>query len=293
MPALDMAALGPRYKLGRDFQGNQLKDPKGELLGEIKDLMFDLGSGSVAALVVAFDPKVRPEPGWVALPRQSVKYEGGAYVATFNLEDMRPAAQAQAEQRRFDAARAAAATVDRDERVTELRGRKLTDPQGKVLGELVDVVADGGTQKALYAAVNLAGGGSSAIALPVQGMTRNGDAFVVPAGAAAFAPPPASGGKRLSEVVGATLVDGGGKEVGRVRDVVVNLGTGKVHYAVAEFEPAWIAAGYLVTIKMPGPDRKIELNALMGALPFEKSRWPDINNPQFIANVDAYLAKQK
>jgi sporulation protein YlmC with PRC-barrel domain len=62
MPALDMAALGPRYKRGRDFQGNPLKDPNGVLLGEVKDLMFDLSTGSVSALVVQFDPKVRPSP---------------------------------------------------------------------------------------------------------------------------------------------------------------------------------------------------------------------------------------
>ena len=87
-----------------------------------------------------------------------------------------------------------------------------------------------------------------------------------------------------------TLVD---PEVGRVRDVIVNMGTGKVRYAVAEFEPAWIAAGYLVPIKLPADDRRIELNALTGSMIFEAARWPDINNPQFISNMDAYLARQK
>jgi len=77
-----------------------------------------------------------------------------------------------------------------------------------------------------------------------------------------------------------------------VRDMVVNLASGKVRYAVAEFEPSWIAAGYLVPIKVPGEDRKIELNALTGSMIFEAARWPDINHPQFIANMDAYLARQ-
>jgi hypothetical protein len=90
-----------------------------------------------------------------------------------------------------------------------------------------------------------------------------------------------------------TLVDGRGKEVGRLRDVIVNLGKGQVRYAVAEFDPSWIAAGYLVPIKVPGEDRKVELNALTGSMIFEQARWPDINTPQFIANMDAYLAKQK
>jgi sporulation protein YlmC with PRC-barrel domain len=291
MPALDMAALGPRYKRGRDFQGNPLKDPNGVLLGEVKDLMFDLSTGSVSSLVVQFDPKVRPEPGWVALPRSSVKVEGGVYVATFKLEDMRPEAQARAEQQRFDAARAAASTVDRDERFTDLKGRSLLDPQGKVLGQIVDVVTDAAGTKALHALVD-AGGSASSVALPLQGATRNGANYVLPSGAAALAPAPA-GGKRLSEQIGKGLVDPRGKEVGKVREMVVNLGNGKVHYAVAEFEPAWIAAGYLVPIKVPGDDRKIDLNALTGSLIFEGARWPDINNPNFISGMDAYLARQK
>ena len=288
MPALDMGALGSRYKRGRDFQGNQLKDPKGQLLGEIKDLMFDMGTGKLTALVVAFDPKVRPEPGWVALPRESVKFEGGVYVATFNLEDMRPASQAAAEQKRYDEARALATQLNRDDRFTELKGRKFNDAQGKPVGELADIAYDASGKA--YAIVAMAAGGQSALALPAQGLTRDGSAYSAPP--TAFSSPPA-GLKRVSEAIGKTLIDPRDKEVGRVRDVVVNLGTGKVRYAVAEFEPAWIAAGYLVPIKLPGEDRKIELNALTGSMIFEAARWPDINNPQFIANMDAYLARQK
>ena len=292
MPTLDMSSLGPRYKRGRDLLGTPFKDPNGVLLGEVKDLMIDTTNGAVAAVVVAFDPKVRQEKGWVAIPRESVRYESGGYVATFKLDDMRPEAQARAEQQRFDAAQAAAATIDRDERLTELQGRSLVDPQGKVLGQIVDVVTDAAGTKALHALVNVGGSGPSSIALPLQGATRSGGSYVVPSGAAALSPAP-PGGKRLSEQIGKPLVDARGKEVGKVREMVLNLATGKVHYAVAEFEPSWIAAGYLVPIKVPGEDRKIELNALTGSMIFQGARWPDINNPQFISNMDAYLARQK
>lgn len=290
MPALDMASLGPRYKRGRDLAGTQLKDPNGVLLGEVKDFMIDVTNGAVAAVVVAFDPKVRQEKGWVAIPRESVRYQSGGYVATFKLDDMRPEAQARAEQQRFDAAKAAAATVDRDERLTELKGRSLIDPQGKVLGQIVDVVTDAAGTRALYAMVDV-GGSASSVALPLRGATRSGGNYVIPSGAAALTPAPA-GGKRLSEQIGRGLVDPRGKEVGKVREMVVNLANGKVRYAVAEFEPAWIAAGYLVPIKVPGEDRKIDLNALTGSMIFEAARWPDINHPQFIANMDAYIARQ-
>ena len=292
LPALDMAALGPNYKRGKDVVGGDLKDEKGADIGDVKDFVIG-ADGTIANVVVAFDPKTIDKPGWIALPRSSVRPEGRDFVATFNLDLMRPASETAAEVRRIEAAKAAAIAVDRDERLSQLIGRKFVDPQGKPVADITDIVADGAGTRILYVAVNMAGGGPSGIAMPTPGLTRNGDSYVVPSGAAAFAPPPSSaGGKRLSELSRKALVDGRGKQVGIVRDIVVNLGTGKVHYAVAEFEPAWIAAGYLVTIKVPREDGKVELNALMGTMLLDQKAWPDINHPQFIANIDAYLAKQ-
>ena len=106
------------------------------------------------------------------------------------------------------------------------------------------------------------------------------------------APRPSPRAKAPERLTKRNLVDYRGKEVGRLRDVVINLGTGKVHYAVAEFEASWVAAGHLVTVRMPRDDMKVELNALMGAMIFDQKAWPDLNNPQFLANIDAYLAKQ-
>lgn len=292
MPALDMAALGPRYKRGRDLIGTQLKDPVGAILGEVKDLMIDLGSGNVAAVVVAFDPKVRQEKGWAAIPRESVRYQSGGYVATFNLNDMRPEAQAQAERKRYEAAQAAAITVDRDERVSQLIGRRIMDANAKPAGDVADLLVDPASGRITQILVD-AGGTPSALTLPLPGMLRQGEWLVLPAGATLAPAAPSPTTKRASELMKRTLVDGRGKEVGRLRDVIVNLAKGQVRYAVAEFEPSWIAAGYLVPIKLPGDDRKIELSALTGSMIFEQARWPDINNPQFIANMDGYLAKQK
>ena len=62
--------------------------------------------------------------------------------------------------------------------------------------------------------------------------------------------------------------------------------------AIAEFDPSWVAAGNIVTVRVPKDDMKVELNALMGAMIFQNNAWPDINHPQFISNIDAYLAKQ-
>ena len=292
-PALDMAALGPRYKRGRDVLTGKLKDQKGAVIGEVKDLVVSLTDGAIANVVVAFDPKAWEQPGWVSVPRQSVRPDGVNFVATFNLDDMRPASQAQAEQRRYEAAKAKAVSVDRDERVSQLVGRKIHDPQGNPVAEIADFVFDPASGKVLYVMVTMANGAPSGLAVPSPDLRRNGDLIVIGTGVAAFAPAPTStGGKRLSDIMKRNLVDFRGKEVGRLRDVVVNLGTGKVHYAVAEFEASWVAAGHLVTVRMPRDDMKVELNALMGAMIFDQKSWPDLNNPQFITNIDAYLAKQ-
>lgn len=291
MPALDMSSLGPRYKRGRDLVGTALKDPAGAILGEVKDLMVDVVNGNVAAVVVAFDPKVRQDKGWVAIPRESVRYQSGGYVATFNLNDMRPEAQAQAEKRRYEAAQAAAITVDRDERVSLLVGRRIMDAGAKPVGDVADLLVDPASGRVTQILVN-AGGTPSMLNLPLPGLQRQGEWLVLPAGAALAPSAPAATARRASEIMKRALVDGRGKEVGRLRDVVVNLGKAQLRYAVAEFDPSWIAAGNLVTVKVPREDMKIEMNALMGTMVFQQGAWPDINHPQFIANIDAYLAKQ-
>jgi len=273
--------------------GGELRDQAGKKLGEVKDLVIGLVDGTIANVVIAFDPKVWEQQGWVALPRSSVTPQGRDFVATFNMDDMRPASQAAAEQRARELARAKAVSVDRDERMSALVGRKVVDPQGKPLGELTDLGIDPNTGKILYAMVN-AGGTPLAIALPSPQLKRAGDEIVLESGAAGLAPPPSSASaRRASEVMKKTLVDPRGKEVGRVRDLVVNLGKGTVHYAVAEFDGAWVAPGNLVTVRAPKEDGKVELNALMGAMIFDPAGWKgaDLNNEQYLANIDKYLGR--
>jgi len=289
LPSLDMAALGPRYRRGRDMPGGELRDKQNEKIATVRDLVVNLVDGSVVNVVVEFDPKAWDKPGWVALPRSAVEPRGRDFVATFNLDDMRPASQAQAEKKRYEAAMAAAANVNRDERVTQLVGRKVIDAQGAAVGEIVDVALDTASGRATHLLVKGAGGNAGALPLPVKDLARKDPAFVLPAG---MQPGPApAGAKRATELLGKSLLDPRGKEVGKLRDIVVNLGTAKLHYAVAEFDPSWVAAGNVVTIRMPREDMKVELNALMGAMIFQGNAWPDINNPQFIANIDAYLAR--
>jgi sporulation protein YlmC with PRC-barrel domain len=289
LPALDMSALGPRYKRGRDIVGGKLKDQQGGAIGTVKDIIIGLNDGTVANVVVEFDPaKVPGQKGWVALPRSSVKHDGADFVATFNLEDMMPAEKAAAEARAREIARAKAVTVDRDERASQLIGRKIVDAQGKPVGEIADFAIDAAGDRLPYAIVNT-GAARLALLLPSKDMKRAGDEVVLAAGASGLVPPPAGATRRASEILGKTLVDYRGKDVGKVRDIVVNLGSGKVHYAVAEFDASWVQGGHLVTVRLPKEDMKVELNALMGAMLFPPNGWPDLNGEQYLANIDNYL----
>jgi sporulation protein YlmC with PRC-barrel domain len=293
LPSLDMSALGPRYKRGRDMAGGVLFDQAGAKIAEVKDLVVGLADGTLASVVVAFDPKAWDQPGWVALPRTSVRPQGRDFIATFSLDDMRPASQAAAEQRARDAARAKAVSVDRDERMSSLVGRKIVDAQGKPVGELSDLAIDPATGRILHALVN-AGGSPLALALPSPQLKRAGDEIVLAGGLGALAPPSTTqAARRATELMKKTLVDARGKDVGRVRDLVVNLGSAKVHYAVAEFDGAWVSPGHLVTVRLPKDDGKVELNQLMGAMIFEPKSWPaaDLNNEQYLGNIDKYLAR--
>lgn len=287
--ALDMAALGPNYKRGKDVVGGDLKDEKGTDVGDVKDFMVN-PDGTIANVVVEFDAKSGVDKkGWIALPRASVRPEGRDFVATFNLDVMRPASEAAAENRRIEAANAAALSVDRDERTSLLVARRLVDAQDKPLAEITDFVIDGDRLTHLIVRV-VPGGSQAALALPVAGMTRKGETLVLPAGAQLGAVP--GSGRRASDMLAKKLVDYRGKEVGRLRELVVNLAQGKSRYAIAEFDPSWVAAGNIVTVRVPKDDMKVELNALMGAMIFDQKAWPDINHPQFISNINAYLTRQ-
>lgn len=293
IPTFDAAASAPQVVRARDLFGGDLKDKQGADIGDVKDLVFNPADGTIASVVVAFDRKWHDQEGWVALPLQSVRSQGRDFVANFNREDMRPASVAQAEQRRADAAHAVAISPNRDERASQLIGQPVVDAKGQALGIVADLAIEAGTGKITQVLVSGAGGAPAALALPARGFTRDGSKLVLEAGAAALAAPAAGArGKRASELMRAKLADPRGKDIGQVRDLVVNLGAGKVHYAVAEFDPGWVQAGKVVAIRLPPESLRVELNDLMGAMIFDANGWPDLNNPQYIANIDQYLARR-
>jgi sporulation protein YlmC with PRC-barrel domain len=108
------------------------------------------------------------------------------------------------------------------------------------------------------------------------------------------------GSMRATELLKAKVADDSNKEVGSLEDVVVNLRSGQVHFAVAKFTPDWIQAGMLVAIPLrplkpleddKGLAMKFGLNELNKAYIFSASQWPDFNNPQVRALISGYMAR--
>ena len=106
---------------------------------------------------------------------------------------------------------------------------------------------------------------------------------------------------RASELLGKDVDDRSGKDAGEIKDLVVNLGNAKVHYAVLEFDKAWSLNDKLVPLPLkaftfPG-DRKKDLvlnlakNELDMSHAFEARKWPDVSDPTYQRNLDNYLER--
>lgn len=103
---------------------------------------------------------------------------------------------------------------------------------------------------------------------------------------------------RGSQLVDADIRDGRNANVGEIEDLVVDVRTGTVRYAVVDFDQAWTPDDRLVAVPMkalrPAGD-KGELvfagdrSQIAGAPSFDKGRWPDLNAGTFRSDVDRYV----
>lgn len=104
--------------------------------------------------------------------------------------------------------------------------------------------------------------------------------------------------RRASELIGKDVNDRNGKDVGEIEDLVVNMANGKIHYSVLEFDKSWSLNDKLLAVPMRAygwsADRKdlvldIDRTRVDRALTFDKNRWPDLNDPKYLVDVDRYL----
>lgn len=109
---------------------------------------------------------------------------------------------------------------------------------------------------------------------------------------------------RASTLIGKDVDDREGKDAGEIKDLVVNLGTGRVHYAVLDLDNNWLKSDTLMPVSLKAftfpaeRDSKKDLvlnvakNQLDPAKGIEKKRWNDmdINDPNYQRNIDNQLA---
>jgi len=169
---------------------------------------------------------------------------------------------------------------------------------------------DMGSRRMTHALISLAPAGAAPrrveLAFPAAGLdwepgklTYIGDMSKLPSAGAPSAQRP-QGVIRATELLKAKVADDTGQEVGSLEDVVVNLRSGQVHFAVAKFTPNWIQAGMLVGIPLrplkpleddKGLAMKFGLNELNKAYIFDGRQWPDLNDPQVRALISGYMAR--
>lgn len=103
--------------------------------------------------------------------------------------------------------------------------------------------------------------------------------------------------KRASELIGGDVKDPAGKDIGDIKEVVVNLDSGTVRYVVIEFDRGWFKADRYVAVPMQSLKRTGDKDEfvisrtraeLESAPSFEKNKWPDINDPKYRSTIDRY-----
>jgi sporulation protein YlmC with PRC-barrel domain len=223
-----------------------------------------------------------------------------------------------------------------DMRASDLIGMDVHNLQGRDLGEINDLMIDVNNQRVRYAILAFGGFmglGEKLFAYPVRVLQTSGDRLVldVPKDRLERAPgfdrnvwpdwidtsyrdevdryfgPGVSGPENLknvrlvraSELMDMDVNDKQGREAGEIEDLVVNFSTGKVRYAVLDFDEAWSADDKLLplplnTLRLPvstDSDAVLQVprEELKTTSGFDEDQWPDLNSAQYRQRVDQEL----
>ena len=102
---------------------------------------------------------------------------------------------------------------------------------------------------------------------------------------------------RASEIIGMEVRNNENEKLGKVEDLIVNLGSGHVGYAILSMGGVLGIGDKLVLVPANEfayalSEKKLILNTskdvLKNAPRFEKGKWPDLNDPQWDAEAHAY-----
>lgn len=221
----------------------------------------------------------------------------------------------------------------RDARVSQLIGKDVRNAKNEDLGDIQDLIIDLDTGRVQYAVLSFGGVlgmGDKLFAYPLKafrsaadkdGLVLNVDQAQLKA-AQGFeknrwpnwndmdvrgrtdrwldkqAPVTKTGRfKRASEIIGGDVKDPAGKDIGDIKEVVVNLDSGTVRYAVIEFDRGWFKADRYVAVPMQSLKRTGDKDEfvisktraeLESAPSFERDKWPNINDLKYRATIERY-----
>ena len=288
-------AAAPQWRRASDITKAKVHDRDDAVVGEVKDLFVDPATGRVTHVLVDFVPAWFASEGWAAVPIASLRPQGAGYLAAFDPEALRPAAAS-----KRPAPPPPRAKVDA--RLSKLLGRSVVDPEGHVLGRVTGLGLD--LQRNVIATARVEAGGTKIeCVVGPRGLSLSEEAFGAPAaplsaqpgcGPGALASAPAL--MRARELLAAGIRDEGGESVGRLRDVVVSLGTAKLHYLVADFDSGWVRDGDLVALPLRPVEREDGRPFVRAALMelqkrplFPEKRLADVGAPAFAEGVHRYL----
>ena len=204
------------------------------------------------------------------------------------------------------ASQSASQAPQRDERASRLIGHEIRDSRGWIIGEVEDLLVDPAGDRVSFVLLTAGGrfqanGAPVALALPSPLIHADDedvrvDANVkelqrLPQASSALEDlDPAVRARLLSAkaLVKADLRDAGGRDMGGMQDLVVDLETGTLRYAVVDYDPSTLSAGKSVAVRKltvrkakPGSDDLVlvvDPVALASASGYESARWPDLGN---------------
>ena len=104
---------------------------------------------------------------------------------------------------------------------------------------------------------------------------------------------------RASQLLDADIRDPQRKNVGEIEDLVIDTRTGQVQYAVVDFDQSWTPDDKLVAVPLralrtAGGKGELVYSGDKGQLErapaFDKGKWPDLNSGTFRSSVDRYMS---
>ena len=193
-----------------------------------------------------------------------------------------------------------------DERASRLIGHEIRDSRGWIIGEVEDLMVDPDSNRVAFVLLSAGGrfqanGAPLALELPsllihaededVRVNSTVKELQRLPVAASALEDLDAAVRARLvsaKALIKADLRDAGGRDVGGMQDLVVDLETGVIRYAVVDYDPNMLSAGKSVVVhklnvrkaKEGSDDLVLVVDpvALASASGYESARWPDLGN---------------